>query len=920
MNNISQLDELYIFGQDGVDKISKTKILISGINRLGIEILKNIILLGINSIIIHDVQVDNFDYLDHYVGNNDDNENIINSIINNLKLLNSKVDIDYYDSIDEQLISKQDLLILCNNYSIPELIRYNNLCRKYDTKFIFCNTFGLMGQIFCDFGSEFIINNNDDLKYGIINAIYYENNELIVITEDQHNLNVNDMIIINDNNFVINKIIDNYKFIVNNKNNNLEYGIQTNTYFKQIKQKERICFESLEESLINPKLLGFYNDKHDREQDLHSIFTSLYKYDNNRLPKCWSDEVNNLIEIINESNKILDGIFVRKICNILDSQISAIQSIIGSMVSQEIIKSSINKFTPINQWFYFESIDSIDRIIPKNITEYDNDNYNKYSKYNNQIRAFGREFQSKLNNTNILITESGSLGCEHLKNLSMMGFNKITMIGDNDDYSKLERYITKTNNLIDIISYEDINNNSDFANEINCIISSSNNIKNKSFINSLSINNKIPILESNITNLGGNNQCIIPNITELSKFETNDKSKSLLCTVTNFPYLIDHCIQYSEELYNDIFNIQINDFYDYINNKLDYDNLSLIDLNRIMNNINNIVDNIPKTYNDCLDYGYKLWYDNFYYQIEDLINNYPLDHITSDNTRFWSGSKKYPKLEHFNINNIDHINFVIITANLWSSIFNIDNDYNIDNVIEYIKESNIPMKIACDKKDYDRDEVINILSKKINDKNIIINKVKIDKKDSKYIEYLITITNIRSNIYDIENIEKYKMVVKIGEYNPTLITTISIVSNLTVLECIKAINNENEIEKYRNYRVSIREPVLSYDKPTPTSIININEQRFTTWDFFKFNDPTVEQVIEYFDDKYDIDIYSISVDQYMIISQFMNNDKYEKRLEMKIRDIYYEITGNKPINPFTLTIISDNDDDIDDFPLCYVYY
>ena len=58
------------------------------------------------------------------------------------------------------------------------------------------------------------------------------------------------------------------------------------------------------------------------------------------------------------------------------------------------------------------------------------------SKYVDQISIYGQEIQKKLNNLNIFIIGAGALGCELLKNLSLMGISigkkSKTIITDND--------------------------------------------------------------------------------------------------------------------------------------------------------------------------------------------------------------------------------------------------------------------------------------------------------------------------------------------------------------------------------------------------------------------------------------------------------------------------------------------------------
>ena len=59
--------QLYAIGRDAMQKASETKVLISGINGLGLEIAKNSILQGFKAVHVHDTeQVTNYDLSTNY--------------------------------------------------------------------------------------------------------------------------------------------------------------------------------------------------------------------------------------------------------------------------------------------------------------------------------------------------------------------------------------------------------------------------------------------------------------------------------------------------------------------------------------------------------------------------------------------------------------------------------------------------------------------------------------------------------------------------------------------------------------------------------------------------------------------------------------------------------------------------------------
>jgi ubiquitin-activating enzyme E1 len=85
-------------------------------------------------------------------------------------------------------------------------------------------------------------------------------------------------------------------------------------------------------------------------------------------------------------------------------------------VAQEVLKACTAKFHPMVQHMYFDSLESLPAELP---TEADAAPAN--SRYDGQIAVFGKSFQSKIANHRQFLVGSGAIGCEMLKNWSMMG-------------------------------------------------------------------------------------------------------------------------------------------------------------------------------------------------------------------------------------------------------------------------------------------------------------------------------------------------------------------------------------------------------------------------------------------------------------------------------------------------------------------
>ena len=91
-------------------------------------------------------------------------------------------------------------------------------------------------------------------------------------------------------------------------------------------------------------------------------------------------------------------------------------AVIGGFVAQEVLKACTAKFHPMQQNFYFDSLESMPKEVPSEADCQPLD-----SRYDGQIAVFGKAFHAKIAATKQFLVGSGAIGCEMMKNWSMMG-------------------------------------------------------------------------------------------------------------------------------------------------------------------------------------------------------------------------------------------------------------------------------------------------------------------------------------------------------------------------------------------------------------------------------------------------------------------------------------------------------------------
>lgn len=968
---MSKIDEslysrqLYVLGKEAMESMRSASVLISGMNGLGLEIAKCVILGGVKSVTIHDTI--NTDYIDLstncYLTNSDIGYNRAERVLTKLKELNPYVEILLETKeINEELIKKNKIIVLVNK-PINEQTKINIISRNYNNKFISCSSHGVMGQIFCDFGDSFTINDIDgeEVKTGTVVEVKSFPNGSIIVTNEPHSLSFNDSVKINtfDGLHTVKKVIDRTQFVIDTK---IKAQIMSSTQFEQIKKSTTMSFKSYNESIEKPDLLHANIFDPDRSMTLHTVYKIIDKYINN-LPKLWNDDdaelfTNECLSINKNINKEL----VNKLAYTLRGQICPIHSIIGSMAAQEVMKACTGKFSPIHQWFYFDAID----ILPK-IKPIDAESCN--SRYDGQINIFGKEFQEHLGKQSVFIVGSGAIGCEHLKNFAMMGIGNM-LITDMDtiERSNLNRQFLfrntdigqsksvvaaretmKMNPEIKVIAHQNrvgtetmhVYNESFFKN-MSCVTNALDNVAARLFVDSLCVSFTTPLLESGTLGTKGNVQSIIPYITESYGSTQDPPEQSIpLCTLKNFPYEIAHCIQWARDMFEGLFVQGPANLNKYIKNPDHIKKLTASELITLTTDINKIKDNLPNNFIDCVAFAYNLWHDLYRNQIYDLLKKFPEDHMSEENVKFWSGTKRCPKPIDYDIKNMEHINFILSTANLWASVFGIP-QHNIDDVYNIITKLDIPIYAQSlkhissnDEEEKKRQQLAELIDttelvNKIPDIKVfdkyIIKELEFEKDDDTnfHIDFITHASNMRANNYSIPVADRMKTKMIAGKIIPAIATTTALVSGLVSLELYKIMQKKNKLEDYKNYFVNLALPLFTSSEPGEASIKTIGKMKINFWDSLKFGNVTLQELIDYFNDKYNVDVTTIVAGTTMLLSPFASAKIQKERKTKRVTDIYNEILGCMPSSsPVMITAIIDTEDDDDqdiDMPVCKIYF
>jgi ubiquitin-activating enzyme E1 len=597
-------------GHEAQRRMMASKALLVGCSGLGLEIAKNCILAGINSLVIADpVAPTSYDlggncYLQ--ASNLTEGRSRANICRDHLAELNPYVSVSEASEVTalvaDQLIPLLDTGVACLVVTIPLpkdlLIALNQKCREVNASFIYTLSTGVFGQVFCDFGEAFVCADKDGNPPATsqIETIFQEGDNVVVkVLEDQgrHELESGD--------FVTFARLKGVKGSITSSGNK-EYKVHVTGpftfqipgetvvdsdsqqgYITQVKRPITIAFETYEKRLQDPGEMMFSDfAKFDRPPLLHSAYQALEEARVETGDYPTPGDVVACTKVL-EATKAISSEeltkaqerIVLQLASGAKAIISPMCAALGGIVGQEVLKACSGKFSPINGFFYLDADETLpDELLPLEEVAAEN------SRYDSQIAVFGKEMQKKLLDLNYFMIGAGAIGCEMLKNWALMGVGcgpeghvHVTDM-DRIEKSNLSRQFLFRNTDINefksttaakaaqvmntdlkITAYQEKAAaetehlfGDDFYDKLSGVCTALDNIEARLYVDQRCVFYRLPMLESGTLGTKGNTQIVVPHLTENYGATRDPPEKSIpVCTLKNFPNQIQHTLQWARD-------------------------------------------------------------------------------------------------------------------------------------------------------------------------------------------------------------------------------------------------------------------------------------------------------------------------------------------------------------------------------------
>ncbi|KAJ3380046.1 hypothetical protein HDU92_006225 [Lobulomyces angularis] len=970
--------QIGVLGIQFMKRMMTANVLILGQKGLGVEIAKNVILAGVKSVTLYDnnpVQI--ADLSSQFFLHPDDVGKPRASVTApRIQELNAYVEVIVLDGelSHEKLANYQ--MIVATDTPLEKQLWINDYTHSHGSKFIAADSRGLFGSVFTDFGNNFTVfdQSGEEPLSGMVTSISRDADGTVTcLDESRHGLEDGDFVTFTEIKGMTQLNAPNpprkvtvtgpYTFKIGDTSQLGEYisgGI-----FNQVKQPRTFNFKSLRESLQSESPDFVISDfaKFDRPGQLLVGFLALDKFISTagRLPAPRNEaDAAKVFEFAKEVNsqasykvEELDEKLIKELAFQARGDITPIAAVIGGLVAQEVLKGVSNKFNPIYQHFFFDSLESL----PTSVTLTEEACAPTNTRYDGQIALLGSEFQHKLAESRHFLVGAGAIGCEMLKNWAMMGLGtgmngRITVTDyDTIEKSNLNRQflfrpkdVTKPKSTTAAeaviamnpdLSAHIVANQDKMAPEtesvftdafwegLDVVTNALDNVEARRYVDRKCVYYHKPLLESGTLGTKGNTQVVLPHVTESYSSSHDPPEKSIpSCTLTNFPNAIHHTIQWARDRFAGLFFNPAEQVNAYLSHSNFVEQTLKTGSNQIevFENLRSfLVTEKPVRFEECVQWARLKFDELFSNNIKQLLYNFPKDSLTSTGAPFWSGPKRAPNPITFDAQNPMHLDFIVYASNLHAYNFGLKGETDRNYFLKLLPTISVPVfepkagvKIQVTENENiptsaTSNDIIDAIVKSLPSPSSLagfrLSPAEFEKDDDTnfHIDFITATSNLRAVNYQIEPADRLKTKFVAGKIIPAIATTTALVTGLVCLELLKVMDGKNKLESYKNGFINLALPFFGFSEPIGAQKQQYLDKEFTLWDRFDVvGDVTLQELIDFFKKEHELDVVMVSCGVSLLYMAGMKN--MTERKTWKFSHLY-ETISRKPIPNYVKALV-----------------
>uniref|UniRef100_A0A673VDB6 Ubiquitin like modifier activating enzyme 7 n=1 Tax=Suricata suricatta TaxID=37032 RepID=A0A673VDB6_SURSU len=853
--------QLYVLDLPAMQKIQGAKVLLSGLQGLGAEVAKNLVLMGVGSLTLHDPHPTCWSDLaaQFFLSEQDLERSRAEASQELVAKLNRAVQVCIHTGdITKELLLDFQVVVLTTS-KLEEQLKVGTLCHKLGVCFLVADTRGLVGQLFCDFGEDFTVQDPTEAEplTAAIQHISQGSPGILTLKTEAQNFCDVDLVTFSGIEGMVELNGCDPRPIHVREDGTLEIGDTANfsCYLSggivtEVKRPKTVSHKPLDVALLQPHVVA---GEAYHARCLHQAFRALHQFQHlhGRLPQPWDPVDAAMVVGLARSleplkgtggeplEEPLDEALVQTVALSSAGSLSPMAAIMGAVAAQEVLKAISGKFMPLDQWLYFDALDCLPEDgehLPK-----PEDCAPRHCRYDGQIAVFGAGFQEKLSRQHYLLVGAGAIGCELLKGFALVGLGAGTSGGvtvadmDHIERSNLSRqFLFSTVDIgrpkaevaaeaarrlnsdlqVTALTYpldpttEHIYGNNFFS-RVDGVAAALDSFQARHYVAARCTHYLKPLLEAGTQGTSGDASVFVPWVTETYRAPASalasENATYPVCTLRHFPSTVEHTVL------------------------------------TLLQEALGVLRERPQTWQDCVVWALGHWQLCFHNSIIQLLNRFPPDKVLEDGTLFWSGSKQCPKPLEFDASQDTHLLYVLAAANLYAQMHGLPGSRDQTALRELLKSLLLPkvgpknfhpLPLTGPEQLKKLHKVLEVWSGSPPLKPLKFEK---DNDSNFHVDFVAAAASLRAQNYGIPPANRAQSKRIVGQIIPAIATTTAAVAGLLGLELYKVVGGPRPLSAFRHSRLHLAENRFNRWVPCAPAIQKCHHLTWTwtCWDCLK---------------------------------------------------------------------------------------
>uniref|UniRef100_A0A1I8FSU1 ThiF domain-containing protein n=1 Tax=Macrostomum lignano TaxID=282301 RepID=A0A1I8FSU1_9PLAT len=603
----------YVMGDAAMQRMAAARVLVCGLDGLGVELAKNLALTGVRLLAVQDSRLCTAEDLgDQFFVTADDVANGAardSASCPRLAELNPYVRIERHSGNvelpDESLgyIAEFDCVALVGA-SVDAQRRVSAACRTKRIPLVCAAVHGLFGCLFNDFGDVFQVNEPaaEEPREEFVASIDAAAGCVRTLDGRPHRLCVGDFVAfreirganrLNSGQWRVTATPEHDAFCIEAEQADLA-GYECGGSFVLRVQPVQLQFrplehfldggpaaEGLSEALVMPDL-----GKDRAPLRLHCLHLALLRLGFNASAEALASEA---LACLRQADTPTpeDAEFVRRLARAAAAggRLQPMCALFGGLAAQEVLKALTAKFTPFRQWLYLDAVELFGDDAASTLPTL---TAGAEPRYHRLAACMGAGPVEQARRLRLFLVGCGAIGCELLKNFALCGFctadgGRLTATDDDViEKSNLNRqflfrpgHIRQSKSLVaaDVarrmnpsLSVEGLQlrvgrdtERTAFTDAFICrqdaCVNALDNVAARRYMDQRCLANQRPLFESGTMGARGHVQVILPFISESygAQQDPTEEEQVPYCTLKTFPQRIEHCIEWARDKFESSF-------------------------------------------------------------------------------------------------------------------------------------------------------------------------------------------------------------------------------------------------------------------------------------------------------------------------------------------------------------------------------